>query len=92
MDKDTMNPQSLLNFPCEFIIKVFGIASDEFETAVITIIRNHIKDLREDAFRTRPSKDSKYLAITITINVESREQLDNIYRDLSNNPQVLMAL
>lgn len=92
MANDNNTSQPLLTFPCEFVIKVFGVASDEFETAVITIIRNHIADLREDTFRTRPSKDGKYLALSITINVESREQLDTIYRELSTNPLVLMAL
>lgn len=86
------NPEAVLNFPCEFSIKAFGVASDEFEATVITIIRKHIPDLRENALKTRLSKDGKYLAITITLNVESREQLDNIYRDLSSNPLVLMAL
>lgn len=84
--------ESLLTFPCEFIIKVFGVASNEFEAAVITIIRDHIVDIRADAFRTRPSKDGKYIAMTITINANTREQLDNIYRDLTKNPLVLMAL
>lgn len=91
MANETPN-QPLLTFPCEFIIKVFGVASDEFETTVITIVRAHISNLRENAIRTRPSKDGKYLALTITIDVESREQLDNIYRELSANPLVLMAL
>lgn len=91
MASDTPN-QPLLTFPCEFVIKVFGLATDEFEKAVMTIISNNVKGLREDTFRTRPSKDGKYLAITITINVDSREQLDTIYRELSANPLVLMAL
>lgn len=84
--------ESLLNFPCEFIIKVFGVASDEFETAVISIIQKHVSNLREDAFRTRSSKDGKYLALTITVDVANREQLDDIYRELSAHPLVLMAL
>lgn len=84
--------QPLLTFPCEFVIKAFGIASNEFESAVITIIKNHINDLKEDTFKLKPSKDGKYVAITITITIETREQLDNIYRDLSSNPLVLMAL
>jgi putative lipoic acid-binding regulatory protein len=84
--------EPLLTFPCEFIIKVFGVASNEFEATVISIIREHIADIREDAFRTRPSKDGKYIAMTITINAISREQLDEIYRDLTKNPLVLMAL
>ena len=84
--------EPLLTFPCEFIIKVFGVASNEFEATVMTIIRDHIADIREDAFRSRPSKDGKYVAMTITIHANSREQLDNIYRDLTKNPLVLMAL
>ena len=91
MVKETSQPP-LLTFPCEFIIKAFGVASDDLEKAVITIIRQHVQDIREDAFRMRPSKDGKYLAITITIQAESREQLDNIYRDLSSNPLILMTL
>lgn len=86
------NQQPLLTFPCDFVIKAFGVASDEFEKTVITIIRNHVTDLRENAITTRPSKDGKYLAITINVYIDSREQLDTIYRDLSSNPLVLMAL
>lgn len=84
--------EPLLNFPCEFVIKVFGLASDEFETTVLSIVRSQIADLRENAIRTRPSKDGKYLALTISIHAESREQLDNLYRELSSNPLVLMTL
>lgn len=83
---------TLLTFPCEFVIKVFGMASDQFEVEVLTIIRKHVADLRENALRSRPSKDKKYLALTITIHAESKEQLDDIYRDLSASPHVLMAL
>jgi putative lipoic acid-binding regulatory protein len=90
MAENTQAP--VLTFPCEFIIKTFGLATTEFETAVIAIIRKHVTELREDAFRLRPSKDGKYMAMTITINVDSREQLDDLYRDLSSEPLVLMAL
>jgi putative lipoic acid-binding regulatory protein len=84
--------QSLLQFPCEFVIKVFGNKNDDFETAVITIIRQYCHDIRENAFAYRPSKDQKYLAISVTIDAESQEQLDNIYRELSSNPNILMVL
>ncbi|MEO8401448.1 MAG: DUF493 domain-containing protein [Gammaproteobacteria bacterium] len=88
----TQDQAPLLQFPCEFLIKIFGVASDEFEMEVITIIRKHIKELGENAIRSRPSKDGKYLALTITIHAESQEQLDEIYRSLSSSPLVLMAL
>ncbi len=92
MANDDHNTPPLLNFPCEFVIKAFGLANDDFEKAVISIMRNHVNELREDAFKIRPSKDGKYNAITVTIHAESREQLDDIYRDLTANPLVLMAL
>ena len=89
-----MNKQSesLLQFPCEFMFKIFGQPSDEFEYEVLSIIRKYVKDLAEDAITCRPSKDGKYLALTIKIRAENKTQLDNIYRELSANPHVLMTL
>ncbi len=79
-------------FPGEFDIKVFGLTSDEFESNIINLIRKHIPDLRENAIRSRPSKDGKYLALTITVEANNKEQLDAIYRELTASPYVLMAL
>ena len=87
-----MDDQSPLHFPCEFVIKIFGVASDEFEVKALTIIRSHVPQLRENAIHNRKSKDGKYMAISITVTAESREQLDTIYRDLTASPYVLMAL
>ena len=88
----TQRTDTLLQFPCDFLIKAFGNASDQFELEVLNIIRTHVAELKENAISCRPSKDNKYLAISITVHVESKAQIDNIYRDLSSNPHVLMAL
>lgn len=87
-----MAEQPLLNFPCDFAIKIFGVACDEFEINVLGIIRRHFPDLKENAIQTRHSKDKKYLAFTITIHANNREQIDNVYRELTASPYVLMAL
>lgn len=84
--------KTLLTFPCDFIIKVFGLGTDEFEAAVLALIRKHIPTLGEGAVRSRPSANGKYRALTITVHVTSKEQLDNIYKDLSSSSHVLMAL
>ena len=88
----TETPKSALTFPCDFPIKIFGLASDEFEIEVLTIIKKHIKELPETALKHRASKEGKYLAITVTVPVESQEQLDDIYRALTSSSHVLMAL
>jgi len=89
---DTEKPASAFQFPCDFVIKVFGHASDEFELEVLTIIRKHVDDLRENALASRLSKDGKYLALSITVTARDKYQLDDIYRDLTANSHVLMAL
>lgn len=84
--------ESLLTFPCDFIIKVFGVASDEFETTVLNIIHKHVANLLEGSIQSRTSENGKYRALTITVHVESKEQLDLIYKELSSCPQVLITL
>ncbi|VVC76505.1 hypothetical protein AQUSIP_18180 [Aquicella siphonis] len=91
-DKTIPPEESLLKFPCDFTLKVFGLSTDEFESAVLTIVHKHAPNLSGRAIQSRASQNGKYLALTITVHVESREQLDNIYRDLSSSPHVIMAL
>jgi len=81
-----------LSFPCDFVIKVFGLESDEFTQTILALIQKHFPDVSESAIQNRPSKDGKYSALSITVHAQSQEQLDNTYRELSSNPAVLMAL
>lgn len=83
---------NLFDFPCEFPIKAMGVAGDEFEIAVLEIIRRHVDDLQEGAVKMRPSRTGKFVSITCTIKAESREQLDSIYRELSSHPLIKVAL
>ena len=82
----------LLEFPCQFPIKVMGRAHDDFESLVATLVRQHAPDLGEAAIRSRPSKEGKFIAVTVTVTATSREQLDAIYTELTACEHVLMAL
>ncbi len=84
--------ESLLHFPCDFPIKVMGKAEEDFDSLIIGLIRKHSPDLREDAVKSRHSKGGRYVSVTVTIQAESREQLDSIYMDLTAEKRVLMAL
>lgn len=83
---------SLLQFPCELPIKILGRGGAEFEALVVGIVRRHVPNLGEAAVSSRPSKQGKYLAVTVTLRAESRKQLDAIYHDLTVCPDVIMAL
>lgn len=84
--------ETLLEFPCQFPIKVFGRHEDEFEQLVVDIISRHVEDLTADNVRRRASGKEAYISITITITAQSKAQLDAIYQDLSNSDRVIMAL
>jgi putative lipoic acid-binding regulatory protein len=84
--------ETLLKFPCEFPIKAMGRAEADFDSLVVSIVRRHAPDLGEGAVRVRSSRGGQYLAVTVTITATSKRQLDDIYQELSDHQQVLMAL
>ena len=59
--------QSLLQFPCRFPIKVMGRSGNEFEFAVVQIMRKHIPNLAEGAIHRRDSKQNNYAALTVVV-------------------------
>jgi len=85
-------PETVFEFPCQFPIKVIGKDQDDFEAFVLEIVRRHVSNLEDGAVAARPSSGGKYISITVTFMAESREQLDNIYRELSSHKRVLMLL
>lgn len=87
-----MTDETLLEFPCRFAIKAMGKTSPQLDITIIEIVRRHSPNLGEGAVSTRPSKGGNYTAVTVVIEAHSRQQLDDIYRDLSSHPHVLMVL
>jgi len=84
--------EDILEFPCEWPVKAFGPGTDEFELAVVAIVRRHAPELGENALSTRASRAGKYNAVTVTIRAHSRAQLEAIYTDLRAHPDVVMVL
>ncbi len=87
-----MKKETLLEFPCEFPIKVMGKADNAFEKTALSIFTKHIPDIKENALTIRPSSNGTYVSITLTFTATSQKQLDDIYLELSAHPDVLMAL
>ena len=92
MKEKNIQEDSCFKFPCEFPIKAMGKTGDELEVAVLEIINRHVDDLPEGAVKFNSSKGGKYTSITVTINAQSKEQLDAIYSELTAHELVLYAL
>ncbi len=84
--------ESLIEFPCEFPVKVMGAAIPEFHTAIEKIVKNHDPEYNPDETKQNTSKTGKYVSLTLNIHAKDKPQLDAIYQDLSNHELVLWAL
>ena len=83
---------TLFEFPCDFPLKVMGRKSDDFRSIVIGIVQKHVGTVEPEHIEERPSKDGTYLSLTCTFQAQSREQLDNLYRELTSHERVLIVL
>ncbi len=83
---------SLIEYPCDFPIKVMGVAQEGFLEAICAVVLEHDPEFTTEKVITRPSSKGNYLAITVTVRAINREQLDNVYRALSGHALVKMVL
>ncbi|MEO8225322.1 MAG: DUF493 domain-containing protein [Gammaproteobacteria bacterium] len=87
-----MSDESLLEFPCSFLLKVMGHNRPTFEQYVVEVVRTHAGSPALSHVTTRPSRNARYLSVTVTFTATSRAQLDDIYRTLSVSEEVLFLL
>lgn len=87
----TDNP-SLMEFPCEFPLKIIGKNSAAFATDAINITRKHFPDISDNSIRSQPSKQSSYLAITVTVHALDQASIDALYLELTQHPDIKMVL
>ena len=94
IDKQTLVEQqdSLLEFPCDFPIKVMGVRVDGFAQAVIEVVLRHAPDFEPAGAEMRPSSKGNYLAVTCTFRAVSQVQVDAMYRELTAHPMVKVVL
>jgi putative lipoic acid-binding regulatory protein len=85
------NPSALV-FPCEFPIKIMGDFRIDFTDIITQAVRELAPDFDPTTAEVRFSSEKKYISITCTINAQSKDQLDQLYRKLTNHPIVKVVL
>lgn len=83
---------SLIEFPCDFPIKVMGETHKDFTTEIIKTIQLLEPDFDASKVEMRGSSGGKYISLTCIVHVISRPQLDDIYRALTSHPMVRVVL
>lgn len=84
--------QSLIEYPCDFPIKVMGKAHPEFAQALTEVVLQFDTTFDPATVEMRPSRSGNYLGLTFTVTATSREQLDDLYRALHGHPMVSIVL
>jgi len=87
-----MNDETLLEFPCIFPIKMMGRDTPEFHVTARELVEKHTGPLDDSAIQSAVSRKGRFVSITVAVTARSQQQLDDIYREVTDNEDVLMAL
>ncbi|RFA31279.1 hypothetical protein CAI21_01175 [Alkalilimnicola ehrlichii] len=88
----TADDDTLFDFPCRFPIKAMGLANNDIRPTVAALVREHAADVSDEDIQVTPSRNGKYVSVTVTITATSREQLDTIYLALNDHDAIVMTL
>lgn len=84
--------ETLLEFPCDFPLKVMGATRDGFAQAIVDVVLRHAPDFDASKVEMRPSKAGNYLSVTCIVRATSKPQLDALYRELTAHPWIKIVL
>lgn len=88
-----MSEESLIEYPCEFPIKIMGKSEVfRFAQSVLEVVLRHAPDFDASSMEMRASREGKYISLTCTVTATSRTQLDALYVELCDHPDVVMVL
>jgi putative lipoic acid-binding regulatory protein len=90
--KNDTPQETLIEFPCDFPIKVMGELHDDFSAEIIRTIQTITPSFDANRIEMRGSSGGKYISLTCTVHVTSKPQLDDIYRALSGHKMVKVVL
>lgn len=84
--------ESVIQFPCDFTLKIVGKSEGPFEKIVLSLIKEHFPKTPATHIQKKFSKDKNYLSLSVTVFAKSKIELDALYQALSSTKEVLMVL
>ena len=95
-DTQVQDGFDLIEYPCDFAFKAMcGVVADAPESCE-QVIRAIVLDLLPAsailASRVTPSRTGKFEAVTLTVQLQNRQQLEQIYQAVAASERVVMTL
>ncbi len=91
-ESNQQEEETLIEFPCEFPVKVMGAAVPEFHQCIETIAKKHDSEFVSEETKQKNSKTGKYVSLTLNIHAKNKNQLDCLYQELTDSELVVWAL
>ncbi len=86
------NDTPKLVFPCDYPIKVIGVATSDFKQFVTQVVKQHFPDFDEATISVRESEHSNYQSIAITILIQEESQIYPLFLELKADDRVKLVL
>ncbi len=90
-----MNPEDApkIVFPCDdYVIKVVGDMHPEFKPFVTEVLCRYDETVHVDRFSENPSKNGRFVSLTIRMRIEHESHLTLLFEELKVNSLVKMVL
>lgn len=85
-------PKELLTFPTPYPIKVVGRRNELVRADLDAVVRTHAPDLTDEQISERESNQQHFIAVTYTINAQSKEQIVALANALQGVKGVMMLI
>ena len=92
IDQQEELPAQLLQFPCEFPMKIVAEQYPEFAQNVTDIIMRHCLEFNPHEVEMKQSSKGNYISIGVLIPAKSQEMLDAIYKEITSLPKIRFVL
>lgn len=82
-----------IEFPCDdYVIKVVGDTHDDLRPFVVSVLSQFDARVSESSFRENPSKNGRFVSLTVRMRIEQASDLNTLHQQLKSNSLVRMVL
>ncbi len=81
-----------LKFPCDFPISIMGLNVPEYKETIFSILQKHVPEVKKSDLKTAFSANKKYCSLKTKFTAQSREQMDELYKELTAHELVKWVL
>ena len=81
-----------IEYPCEFNFKAMAKSNDQIEKQLCQLVADVVSDNNVLSSKLAKSRTGKFASVIITARLQNRDELEAVYKALSECPEVLMTL